>query len=130
MNRPLLAIILLASAACACSAPIPDRGSSSPVDQHVERDPIAQGGDLDLGIRLHSFVKAVTKSTVGIALGSSDGVRVGDGFHAWRGGDYVGRIRITAVEKNDASGVFISSSATSYAPPWPGDWVIEDAYLR
>jgi len=59
---------------------------------------------------------------VGISVGTADKVKVGDVYHIRRGTQYVGRITIDKVYKNQAVGVFDSQFAGSGAPPQRGDW--------
>jgi hypothetical protein len=66
-------------------------------------------------------VLAVKGPLVSISVGSADKVRVGDTYHLSRGGAYVGRIRITSLDKNLAVGQFDVNNPGSGAPPQAGD---------
>ena len=56
---------------------------------------------------------------VSISEGSFAHVRLGDVFHLSRGDQYVGRIKITAVDRNLSVGTLEEAGAG--APPQPGD---------
>lgn len=69
-----------------------------------------------------SVVTAVKGNLVSVSAGSSARVQVGDSFNLSRGSLYVGRIRITAVDKNLSVGTFDTEHPGSQAPPQPGDF--------
>jgi len=66
-------------------------------------------------------VMAVRGPLVSISVGSADKVRVGDWYAISRGGSYVGRVKITSVDKNLSVGQFDTANPGSGAPPQPGD---------
>jgi hypothetical protein len=66
-------------------------------------------------------VNAVKGNLVSISVGSADKVRVGDWYQLSRGGAYVGRIKITTVDRNLSVGMFDTGNPGSGAPPQPGD---------
>jgi hypothetical protein len=66
-------------------------------------------------------VNAVRGQLVSISVGSADGVAVGDNYNIRRGASYVGRIRITTVDKNLSVGMFDAQNPGSGAPPQAGD---------
>jgi hypothetical protein len=66
-------------------------------------------------------VMAVRGPLVSISVGSADKVRVGDYYNLSRGAAYVGRIKITSVDKNLSVGQFDVNNPGSGAPAQPGD---------
>lgn len=66
-------------------------------------------------------VMAVRGPLVSISVGSADKVRIGDYYNLSRGAAYVGRIKITSVDKNLSVGQFDVNNPGSGAPPQPGD---------
>lgn len=66
-------------------------------------------------------VNAVKGPLVSISVGSADKVRAGDYYDLSRGAAYVGRIKITSVDKNLSVGQFDVMNPGSGAPPQPGD---------
>jgi hypothetical protein len=68
-----------------------------------------------------TVVSGAWGSLVVIAAGSDEGVRVGDHFDLSRGAKYVGRIRITTVDRSVAAGMFDVENPGSGAPPQAGD---------
>lgn len=110
MTRRLFFALLLAFAACAST-----------------KSSTGESGAMNAGPELWGFVISVQGHTVRISGGSRDGVREGDLFVVRRiMAGYVGRIRITSVEKDYAAGVFLSRSASACAPPEPGDTATRD----
>jgi predicted nucleic acid-binding Zn-ribbon protein len=66
-------------------------------------------------------VMAVRGPLVSISVGSADKVKIGDWYAISRGPNYVGRIKITSVDKNLSVGQFDENNPGSGAPPQPGD---------
>lgn len=66
-------------------------------------------------------VNGVRGNLVGISVGSADKVKLGDMYSLSRGGQYVGRIIISSVDKNQAVGEFDDRFKGSGAPPQIGD---------
>jgi hypothetical protein len=66
-------------------------------------------------------VNGVRGSLVGISVGSADKVKLGDVYSLSRGGQYVGRIIISSVDKNQSVGEFDQQFPGSGAPPQKGD---------
>ncbi|MHC4957336.1 MAG: hypothetical protein ACYTGN_03100 [Planctomycetota bacterium] len=66
-------------------------------------------------------VKKVRDNFVSISVGSGDGVKIGDNYGVRRGATYVGRIRITRVDKNMAVGEFDDQFKGPGVPPQAGD---------
>ncbi len=66
-------------------------------------------------------VMAVKGPLVSISVGSADKVRPGDIYDLSRGSSYVGRVKITSVDKNLSVGMFDVNNPGSGAPPQPGD---------
>jgi uncharacterized coiled-coil DUF342 family protein len=78
-------------------------------------------GPLDDSKGAAGVVNAVKGNLVSISVGSADKVRPGDYYDLSRGGAYVGRIKITTVDKNLSVGQFDVMNPGSGAPPQPGD---------
>jgi hypothetical protein len=70
---------------------------------------------------LEGVVNGVRGNLVGISVGSADKVKLGDIFSLSRGGQYVGQIVITSVDKNQSVGEFDQKFPGSGAPPQKGD---------
>jgi multidrug efflux pump subunit AcrA (membrane-fusion protein) len=66
-------------------------------------------------------VMAVKGPLVSISVGSADKVRPGHYYDLSRGASYVGRIKITSVDKNLSVGEFDVNNPGSGAPPQAGD---------
>lgn len=66
-------------------------------------------------------VNAVRGTLVGISVGSADGVKLGDIYTLSRGTQFVGRIVITTVDKNQSVGEFDPRLPSPGAPPLIGD---------
>lgn len=66
-------------------------------------------------------VNGVRGPLVGISVGSADKVKVGDVYSLSRGAQYVGRIIISTVDKNQSVGEFDEMFPGSGAPPQVGD---------
>lgn len=66
-------------------------------------------------------VMAVKGPLVSISVGSADKVRPGDYYDLSRGGSYVGRVKITSVDRNLSVGQFDTQNPGSGAPPQTGD---------
>jgi hypothetical protein len=81
--------------------------------------PTAGGSGLSAG--LEAVVNHVRGNLVGINVGSADKVEIGDVFSLSRGQQYVGRIIITTVDKNQSIGEFDEQFPGSGAPPQKGD---------
>jgi hypothetical protein len=62
-----------------------------------------------------------TGMLVGISVGTADKVKLGDVYSLSRGGQYVGRIIISSVDKNQSVGEFDLRFPGSGAPPQKGD---------
>jgi uncharacterized coiled-coil DUF342 family protein len=78
-------------------------------------------GPLDDSKGAAGVVNAVKGNLVSISVGSAAGVRLGDNYNISRGSSYVGRIRITTVDKTLSVGIFDDQHPGSGAPPMPGD---------
>lgn len=78
-------------------------------------------GDLQGSPGAPGVVSAVKGNLVSISVGSNAKVRVGDTYNISRGPNYVGRIRITTVDKSLSVGIFDEANPGSGAPPMPGD---------
>ncbi len=81
----------------------------------------AKFGDIKGSEGAVGVVNAVKGTLVSISVGSADKVRVGDWYELSRGGSYVGRIKITTVDRNLSVGQFDTMNPGSGAPPQPGD---------
>lgn len=81
----------------------------------------ARYGDLKGSEGAPGIVMAVRGPLVSISVGSADKVRVGDYYDLSRGNQYVGRIKITTVDKNLSVGQFDVNNPGSGAPPQPND---------
>lgn len=66
-------------------------------------------------------VSAAAGNIVILAIGSDEGVRAGDLFHISRGGAYVGRLKITTVDRTVAAGLIDAENTGGGAPPQAGD---------
>jgi len=99
-------LLLLATAACTSG-----------------KDHTDHSGELNAGPELRGFVLSIRDHTVCISGGSRDGVREGDIFVVERiMVGYVGRIKITSVDKDHAVGIRIAGLRA----PEPGDKATRD----
>jgi hypothetical protein len=103
-----LALLLAMMAAAACGAREPVREKNVAEQTRVPIDSAPAG-----------VVNGVRGALVGISLGSADNVKVGDVFSLSRGTQYVGRIVITVVDKNQSVGEFDTWGCAN--PPVVGD---------
>jgi len=78
-------------------------------------------GDIQPNEGATGVVLAVKGNLVSISVGSADGVKIGVDYHLRRGSQYVGRMRIKSVMKNQSVGEFDEEFAGSGAPPQVND---------
>jgi hypothetical protein len=63
---------------------------------------------------VNGLVSAVSNNLVEVTIGKDDGVRVGNELDIYRGGQYIGRIRITRSEDDKAVGEVVTSYSKGF----------------